>query len=101
MMQCGGYILFDTPSEGTTISPTNPPVDTPAPTPVSNLSDVNNNGSVDIVDALLTAQHDVSLNPSGFNSGNADVNCDGFIDIMDALACCPILCRINYKFLFE
>ncbi len=47
--------------------------------------DVNSNGTVDIVDALLVAQYYVGLNPSGFNSANADVNCSGSIDIVDAL----------------
>ncbi len=49
------------------------------------LGDVNNSGSIDIVDALLTAQYYVGLNPSGFVSGAADVNCSGAIDIVDAL----------------
>ncbi|MBN2442642.1 MAG: RICIN domain-containing protein [Spirochaetales bacterium] len=47
--------------------------------------DVNSNGTVDIVDALLTAQHYVDLNPPGFVATNADVNCSGTIDIVDAL----------------
>jgi hypothetical protein len=40
---------------------------------------------VDIVDALLTAQYYVGLDPAGFIPGNADTNCDGNIDIVDAL----------------
>jgi hypothetical protein len=47
--------------------------------------DVNGDGSIDIVDALLTAQYYVGLDPSGFIPGNADTNCDGSIDIVDAL----------------
>jgi len=47
--------------------------------------DVNGNGTVDIVDALLVAQYYVGLNPSPFNSTLADVNCDNAIDIVDAL----------------
>ena len=39
----------------------------------------------DIVDALLTAQFYVGLNPVNFNQNNADVNCDGSVDIVDAL----------------
>ena len=39
----------------------------------------------DIVDALLTAQFYVGLNPANFNQNNADVNCDGSVDIVDAL----------------
>ncbi len=47
--------------------------------------DVNNNGVVDIVDALLVAQYYVGLNPANFSSGVADVNCSGGIDIVDSL----------------
>jgi glucuronoarabinoxylan endo-1,4-beta-xylanase len=49
------------------------------------LGDANNNGTVDIVDALLMAQYYVGLNPPGFYSAVADVNCSGGIDIVDAL----------------
>jgi hypothetical protein len=47
--------------------------------------DVNSSGSIDIVDALLTAQHAVGLNPSNFDSASADVNGDSSINIVDAL----------------
>ena len=47
--------------------------------------DVNGNGKVDIVDALMTAQYYVGLNPLGFNPDSADTNCDGNINIVDAL----------------
>jgi gluconolactonase len=47
--------------------------------------DVNRNGTVDIVDALLIAQYYVGLHPSNFNPDVADVNCSGSIDIVDAL----------------
>jgi rhamnogalacturonan endolyase len=53
--------------------------------PVDNLGDVNNDGSIDIVDALLTAQYYVGLNPGNFNPAHADTNCDGSVDIVDAL----------------
>jgi hypothetical protein len=49
------------------------------------LGDVNNSGSVDIVDALLVAQYYVGLNPAGFVASVADVNCSGSVDIVDAL----------------
>jgi alpha-galactosidase len=49
------------------------------------LGDVNGNGTVDIIDALLVAQYYVGLSPSGFVAANADVNCSGSIDIVDAL----------------
>jgi lysophospholipase L1-like esterase len=47
--------------------------------------DVNSNGTIDIVDALLIAQYYVGLSPSNFNPANADANCSGAIDIVDAL----------------
>ena len=47
--------------------------------------DVNDDASVDIVDALLTAQYYVGLNPQGFLQDTADVSADGAIDIVDAL----------------
>ncbi len=49
------------------------------------LGDVNNDGSVSIVDALLIAQYYVGLNPSNFDAARADVNCSGGIDVVDAL----------------
>ncbi len=61
-------------------------VPTADPTPGTGLpGDVNSSGSIDIVDALLTAQYYVGLNPSGFMAANADTNCSGSIDIVDAL----------------
>jgi hypothetical protein len=49
------------------------------------LGDVNTSGTIDIVDALLTAQYYVGLQVNNFNSSFADVNCSGGIDIVDAL----------------
>ena len=47
--------------------------------------DVDNSGYVDIVDALLTAQFYVGLNPATFTQkAAADVDDNGFIDINDA-----------------
>jgi endoglucanase len=60
------------------------PTPEPEPTPGS-VGDVNTDGTVDIVDALLIAQYYVGLDPSNFNQDAADVNCDGSIDIVDAL----------------
>jgi hypothetical protein len=77
------YGLFAN-SPAATPAPTVPPAPTPT-TPVSDLGDVNGDGTVDIVDALLTAQYFVGLNPANFNAANGDVNCDGSIDIVDAL----------------
>ncbi len=49
------------------------------------LGDVNQSGTIDIVDSLLIAQYYVGLNPPAFYLANADVNCSGVIDIVDAL----------------
>ncbi len=49
------------------------------------LGNVNNDSSVDIVDALLIAQYYVGLNPPSFINTYADVNASGSIDIVDAL----------------
>jgi hypothetical protein len=55
--------------------------------PVSSviLGDTNNDGMIDIVDSLLTAQYYVGLNPPGFIAAKADVDYNGTIDIVDAL----------------
>jgi hypothetical protein len=64
---------------------------TPAPTPVTtnpptgDLGDVDDDGDIDIVDALQIARHYVNLDPYPFNPDNADTNCDGNITITDAL----------------
>ncbi|MBN1699104.1 MAG: hypothetical protein JW881_16410 [Spirochaetales bacterium] len=47
--------------------------------------DVNSSGTIDIVDALLTAQYYVGLPVSNFNTAAADVTGNGTIDIVDAL----------------
>jgi len=49
------------------------------------LGDVNNDGAIDIIDALRIAQYYVGLNPSDFNVNAADTNCNGSVDIVDAL----------------
>jgi glucosylceramidase len=49
------------------------------------LGDVNHDNAVDIIDALLTAQYYVGLQPDGLYPGEGDVNCDGTMDIIDAL----------------
>ncbi|MBN2532755.1 MAG: glycoside hydrolase family 9 protein [Spirochaetales bacterium] len=76
------------PTSTPTPSPTPTPTTTgtPSPTPGGGVpGDVNDDGSIDIVDALLVAQHYVGLDPAHFNPDNADVNCDGSVDIVDAL----------------
>jgi len=49
------------------------------------IGDVNNDGAINIVDALMTAQYTVGLIPPGFNTSAADTNCDSMINIVDAL----------------
>jgi hypothetical protein len=72
------------PGSGGTAGPTAAPTPTPTGS-TGTKGDVNNSGSVDIVDALLVAQYYVGLNPANFNAANADTNCSGTIDIVDAL----------------
>lgn len=47
--------------------------------------DVDTNGSVNIVDALLTAQYYVGLELRNFDSVAADTDCNGNVNIVDAL----------------
>jgi len=60
-------------------------VPTPTPTAAGVRGDVNGDGIINIVDALLIAQFSVGQTPPNFNSLTADVNCSGAIDIIDAL----------------
>lgn len=50
-----------------------------------NLGDVDESGSIDIIDALQVARYFVGMLPSLPAIENADVNADGQIDIIDAL----------------
>ena len=50
-----------------------------------NYGDVNEDGSVNIVDALVVAIYYVGVKPAIFNETNADVDCDLNITIIDAL----------------
>ena len=49
--------------------------------------DVNEDGVIDIIDALLVAQYYVGLNPAGFTAPveAGEANLDGRVDIVDAL----------------
>lgn len=49
------------------------------------IGDVNEDGNLTIVDALLVARNTVGLPVNGLSEEAADVNCDGNIDIVDAL----------------
>jgi len=65
-LHCNGYVLFNVGGG-------------------SSLGDVNSDGSINIVDALLIAQYYVGLNPSDFDISAADTNCDSSVNIVDAL----------------
>jgi hypothetical protein len=65
-----------TPTPSATPAPTDPQGGEPG--------DVNADGTIDIIDALLVAQYYVGL-PAGIIQEYADVDCDGDIDIVDAL----------------
>jgi uncharacterized protein (DUF362 family) len=80
-------IPFNTATGGTPVpTAVTTEIPTTEPTPSeTELGDVNSNGSIDIVDALLVAQYYVGLEPQTFDPSVADVNCNGSIDIVDAL----------------
>ena len=81
-----GVVMVTIGGSGSTITPTPTQVPTATPTHTpgpSNLGDVNNDGSIDIIDALLIAQFYVGL--VNIDTSNADTNCDGNVDIIDAL----------------
>ncbi|MBN1696148.1 MAG: cellulase family glycosylhydrolase [Spirochaetales bacterium] len=75
-------------TEPPTPTPTNPPTAPPATAPPStNPGDVNEDNTVNIVDALLIAQYYVGLDPEAFTAQpeTGDVDGDGEITIVDAL----------------
>ena len=47
--------------------------------------DANDDGVVNIIDALITAQYYVGLLSTLPALNNADTNCDGVVNIIDAL----------------
>ena len=49
------------------------------------LGDVDNSGTINIIDALLVSQYYVELYPDDFDPEAADVDCNGSINIVDAL----------------
>jgi endoglucanase len=82
----GGSVPTTPPTSAPTSVPTTAPTTAPTAPPVgSDLGDVDEDGDIDIIDALLVAQYYVNLDPAGFNPANADVDCDDGIDIIDAL----------------
>jgi endoglucanase len=73
------------PGSGGTSAPTAAPTPTTTPAGSVLMRDVDDNGTVTIVDALLVARYYVGLNPANFNPEASDTNCDGSTDIVDAL----------------
>jgi M6 family metalloprotease-like protein len=75
------------PTEVPTPAATGEPTESPPPEPTPEIitGDVNNDGAIDILDALVVAQVYVGIEPAVFYSQAADVNCDDVIDILDAL----------------
>ena len=88
-----GPVSTIAPTPTTVPTPTPTPTTVPTPTPTPEFTsesegipgDVNNDNSVNVVDALLVAQYYVGIIPSIFNPDNADVDCSSAINIVDAL----------------
>lgn len=49
------------------------------------LGDVNNDGSVDVQDVVLTINYVIGRNPANFNSDAADINKDDAVDVQDVV----------------
>ena len=91
--------ITEWPTTAPTPEPTlvSTPVTTPDPTQVPTpeiteppacenpSGDVNDDGTTDIIDALLIAQYYVGIDPPNFQPANGDVDLSGTIDIIDAL----------------
>jgi alpha-galactosidase len=81
-----GVVMIKALGSGSTSTPAPTTVSTTAPTPEQGtLGDVNSDGTINIIDALLTAQYYVELDPEDFIVENADTNCNGSVNIIDAL----------------
>ena len=81
----GDYQPTNPPTRTPTRTSTRTAVSTATPSRAGKMGDVNRDGAVNIIDALMTAQYSVGLSPAGFYTANADVNEDGQINIVDAL----------------
>jgi hypothetical protein len=73
------------PGDTETPLPSAIPEETSVPSPTLSPGDANGDGHIDIIDALVTAQYYVGLQPSHFYIEEADVNEDAVVDIVDAL----------------
>ena len=62
-----------------------PTTPVPSPPPPTEVGDANGDGSINIIDALITAQYYVGIPGIQINLTAADVNCDGVVNIIDAL----------------
>ncbi|MBN2533541.1 MAG: DUF3160 domain-containing protein [Spirochaetales bacterium] len=62
------------------------------------VGDANNDGSIDIIDALIVAQYYVGIQPTIFYESVSDVNGDGSIDIIDALMIAQLYVGIIKEF---
>ncbi len=80
--ECSGSV---TAVPGETATPVATPTVAPTLSPGAATGDVNSDGLITIVDALLVAQYYVGLDPQNFNANAADANCDGSVNIVDAL----------------
>ncbi|MBN2445011.1 MAG: cellulase family glycosylhydrolase [Spirochaetales bacterium] len=81
----GGSVPTPAPTSAPTTLPTSVPTSAPTNPSQVLLGDVNDDEMIDIIDALLTAQYYVGLNPANFDITAGDVNCSGSVDIIDAL----------------
>jgi hypothetical protein len=86
-LACTNFTAAINSGSVTTPNPTAAPNITPDPTnpPTGLMGDVNNDGTINIVDALLVAQYYVGLIQTLVMPQNADVNRDGTVNIVDAL----------------
>lgn len=62
------------------------------------LGDVNDDGYIDIIDALFAAQYYVDIPVQQFNITAADVDCNQMIDIIDALLIAQYYVGIRFQF---
>ncbi len=84
-LSAGTYTYTCNVNDGDGLSDSDSVTVTVSPVDEWQLGDVNHDGNINIVDALLIAQYAVGLNPQPFYTEQADVNGDRAINIVDAL----------------